>query len=346
MILYGERIGPAAAATLLRIATALRLGERPGAGLLMIPASANARGLREVGAVPDAAAGYAPLPEGSHPGRSAAQIAQGAVEGELTALYLLQTDPVRDLADSGLWRRAMGAAGLVVAHASVLTEGLREHANVIFPAESHAEKEGTVVHPDGRLQRLRTAIAHPGDVRPGWAVLAELADVCSVDVSGIRRAEDIYAAFAATVAVYDGITLEALAGHGVRWPERPAAAAMARSTDGPGLAGGIYTTPPAAGGGRLALGTYRPLFASPEVEISPALQYLVTAQHVELSPGDASDRGILDGEMVVVAQNGTRLEATAVVRSAVPAGSAFLADGIADSSANVLNEPLIEVRKP
>ena len=79
-------------------------------------------------------------------------IAQAAVDGELTALYLLQTDPLRDLPDRALWEQAMGAASLVVAHASVLTEGLREYANVIFPAESHAEKDGTVVHPDGRLQ--------------------------------------------------------------------------------------------------------------------------------------------------------------------------------------------------
>ena len=56
----------------------------------------------------------------------------------------------------------MHRAGLVVAHASVLTDGLREHANVIFPAESHAEKEGTVVHPDGRLQRLRDRDRAPG----------------------------------------------------------------------------------------------------------------------------------------------------------------------------------------
>ena len=57
----------------------------------------------------------------------------------------------------------------------MLTEGLREHADIIFPAESSAEKEGTVVHPDGRLQRLRTAIKHPGEVRAGWSVIAEVA---------------------------------------------------------------------------------------------------------------------------------------------------------------------------
>jgi hypothetical protein len=46
-----------------------------------------------------------------------------------------------------------------------------------------------------------------------------------------------------------------------------------------------------------------------------------------------------------VAQNGTRLAATALIRSSVPAGSAFLADGIAHDSANALTESLIEVTK-
>ena len=343
VILYGERIGAAAAAQLLGIARTLGLGDRAGAGLLMIPASTNARGLREVGAVPDAGPGYAALGDDAR-GRSAAEIARAAVDGEVTALYLMQTDPLRDLPDRALWQRAMGAAGVVVAHASVLTEGLREHANVIFPAESHAEKEGTVVHPDGRLQRLRVAIARPGDVRPGWSVIAEIADACGLAL-GVRRSADIFDAIVDAVPVYAGITLEEMAGHGIRWPERPGAIEMSLDPATVGVTR-LQATPPAATNGHLALGTYRPLFAAPEVEISPALQYLVSAQHLELSPDDARARGIGDGDDVVVAQNGTRLATTARIRSTIAPGSAFLAEGIAADAANALTEPLIEVLKP
>ena len=49
----------------------------------------------------------------------------------------------------------------MIAHSAFLTEGIRDHADVVFPAEVYAEKEGTLVHPDGRLQRLRPAIARP-----------------------------------------------------------------------------------------------------------------------------------------------------------------------------------------
>jgi NADH-quinone oxidoreductase subunit G len=347
VIVWSERIGAGAAATLRRIAERLALEDHAGAGLLELPAGSNGRGLREAGAVPDAGPGYAELPAS---GRGVAEIGAAADAGELTALYLLQTDPVRDQPDRALWERALHSAALVVAHASVLTEGLREHATVIFPAESHAEKEGTVVHPDGRLQRLRIAIAHPGEVRAGWAVLAELARRCGTDL-GVARSADAFEQLVASVPVYADLTLEGIGGEGVRWPQRPQAAPMGLGTSGP-VAGAFSAAspaaPPAASNGsqaRLRLGTYRPIWAWPEVEISPALKYLVPGQQLELSPHDAQRLGIAHGEQVVVAQNGTRLQAEATVRSSVPAGTAFMAEGLASQSANALTEPLIEVHK-
>jgi anaerobic selenocysteine-containing dehydrogenase len=74
------------------------------------------------------------------------------------------------------------------------------------------------------------------------------------------------------------------------------------------------------------------------------LQYLIARQQVELAPQDAERYGIDDGEEIVLSQNGTRLNGTARVRTGVPEGAAFLAEGIATDSANVLTEPLIVVQ--
>ena len=98
------------------------------------------------------------------------------------------------------------------------------------------------------------------------------------------------------------------------------------------------------GNGALRLGTYRPFWAAPEVEISPSLQFAIARQQLELSPEDAGRLGIAGGETVQVSQNGTRLEAKAVIRSGVPTGIAFLAEGIAADSANALTGTEIEVR--
>ena len=57
---------------------------------------------------------------------------------------------------------------------STFEDASTRHADVVLPAEAYAEKEGTVTHPDGRLQRLRPAVPRPGEVRPIWQVLVEL----------------------------------------------------------------------------------------------------------------------------------------------------------------------------
>ena len=353
VIVWGEGLGSDALWHLLRIAWDLGLAERDGAGLLEIPAGTNGRGLREAGVLPNAGPGYAGLTghaPGWRPGRGAAEIAQAAADGDITALYLLQTDPVREQPDRALWERALHSASLVVAHASVLTEGIAEHASVIFPAESHAEKEGTVVHPDGRLQRLRRAIAHPGQVRAGWSVIAEVAKLAGLD-TGVLTSGMAFKQLVEAVPFYEGLTLEEIAGHGVRWPAREQAAAMPDGLEPMEVAAAApgapsHDAPPAAANGHLRLGTYRPIWASPEVEISPALKFLFPGQRIELSLQDAERLGIADGETVSVSQNGTSLSATAAIRSGVSAGTAFLAEGIGSDSANVLTEPVIEVRKP
>ena len=350
VILWGERsLSEEALGTLLSIADRLRLDGRDGAGLLEIPAGANGRGLREAGAVPGTGPGYRDVAasEVTMPGRGGAEIARAVVDGEITALWLFQTDPIRDRSDRALWEQALHRAGLVVAHASVLTEGLAEHANVIFPAESYAEKEGTVVHPDGRLQRLRTAIAHPGSVRAGWSVIAEIARRAGLD-TGVLTSPMAFAQLVQAVPFYRGITLEAIAGRGVRWPELDVASELPAPASGqarharPAKSAAAI----ASSNGALRLGTYRSIWAAPEVEISPALKFTVARQQVELSPEDASRLGIGNGDAIDVAQNGTRLRGSAHVRSGVPAGTVFLADGIADESANALTERVVEVSKP
>jgi NADH-quinone oxidoreductase subunit G len=347
VILYGERLlsGPRAdhaARALLNVAGRLKLtGGREGAGLLCIPSGTNGRGLAEVGAVPTAAPGFA---EPALEGRNTAQIAGGAATGELTALYLLHTDPLRDLPHGALWRSALDHATTVIAHADFLTEGILEHATVVFPSESYAEKEGTITHPDGRLQRLRRSIAHQGDTQAEWAVLLELARRLGLelDAAGIGT---VTASVAAFVPFYAGITHDEIGGKGVRWQERTAASAFAFEVEtGPFE----LEPPPASPGradGRFLLGTFRSVWAAPEVEVSPALKFLHPRQRAELSPADAQRLNVLEGDRVVIGSNGSTVHATVALRDAMPPGSVFLQDAIAEDSASSLEGPLVEVRK-
>jgi NADH-quinone oxidoreductase subunit G len=279
-VLWGERLvsgprGAHAARALLEIAQRLDMAATDGAGLLEVPAGANGRGLREAGVLPNAGPGLSPAAvQGAH----AEAIARALADGELSALYLLQCDPVRELPGRELWQRALANAGTVIAHASFPTAAISEHADIVFPAESHAEKEGTIVHPDGRLQRLRPAIARPGSVRAGWQVLADVSQRLGTDL-GVTSAAVASRQLFDAVPFYAGLTLEEIGGRGVRWQERAAASAFpAPERDIPEpLQSGEDGTPGEHGGARedsSAPMGYRSLWDAPEVEFSPSLRFL------------------------------------------------------------------------
>jgi NADH-quinone oxidoreductase subunit G len=202
----------------------------------------------------------------------------------------------------------------------------------VFPAEAPAEREGTVTHPDGRVQRLRPAIGRPGEVRAGWWVISEIAKRAGHDPNIVTGAAASTRLFE-TVPVYNGLTLEGLAGHGVRWQTVDAASALPAGDAGPFDL--PAPPPPVSPNGHLRVGTFRPIWAGPEVEASPALKFLVPRRHAELSPQDAERLGLGDGEAVEVGD----VHATVAVRSAVPAGTVFVAAGLRDGE-------LVEVRKP
>jgi NADH-quinone oxidoreductase subunit G len=338
VILYGERLvsgprGEQAAHALLDLARRMELlGGREGAGLLCVPAGTNGRGLAEAGVLPNAGPGYAAVETS---GRDAAGMAAAANAGELTALYLLHCDPLVDLPGRDVWADALERATTVVAHAAFLTEGLSEHANVVFPAESYAEKEGTLTHPDGRVQRLRPAIGHPGDTRSEWSVIADVARRLDLDL-GVLTGAMASAQLFATVPFYAGLTLDDIGGKGVRWQTREAAATFPAAE--PAMPAFEMVPGAAPANGRLRLGTFRSIWNATEVRVSPALRFLHPKLRLEISPADAQRLELFQGDHVVVGSDGHTVDATVALRDTMPEGSVFL-------ETNALDGPLVEVRR-
>jgi NADH-quinone oxidoreductase subunit G len=316
VILWGERVahaerGVQGIEALLALAGALGIADKPESGLIEIPAGSNGRGLREVGCTPRLAPG---LQDADATGMSATEMATG----EHPALLLVHTDPVEERRERDEWLQALEDAGTVIAFSGFRTDALEQHADVVFPAEAHAEKEGTLTHPDGRLQRLRQAIGCPNEVRAAWWVLAELCERAGAGV-GAESPPALTEKVAEAVPFYAGITLDEIGGRGVRWQEREAASSLPAAEQSEEQ----LEAPPELAPG-LRLGVRPSLWGGPEVEHSPSLSFLAGQTRAELSPADAERLGIAPGDEVVVSVNGTSVRAPAAVRSAVNAGDVFL----------------------
>jgi NADH-quinone oxidoreductase subunit G len=360
VVVWGERIareGDAATAALLDLAAALDIEATEGSGLLEIPDFANARGLREAGCLPDAGPGLAETTAGM----STEQIRAALESGDLTGLVLFGVDPLRDFPDTKAWEAALTAADFVVSF-SMHENATTAKADVLFPLETHAEKDGTVTHPDGRLQRVRPSASRPGDIRPGWHVLSELSAALGHDM-GIDSQPTAFAALTEAVPFYSAISDTDIGGRGVRWQDGPGAAAVPRADGASGADSADATrrgseaasageddasrtvsaepTPDALprdadAGPKLALGTYRDLWAGPITELNPPLKFLQPQQRVEISLADAERLKLKHGEHVRVGQNGSSVEARVLIKERVPEGVCFLAEGVADGNANAL----------
>ncbi len=333
------------AASLLGLADVLGLDGMDGGGLYEIPLAANGRGLREVGCAEDFGPGFSGL---TARGRSAAEIKEALGAGEIEALILADVDPIRDFDDPEGWRAALTAADFTLS-ISMFDGPAAKASHVHLPAETHAEKEGTVTHPDGRLQRIRPSVPHPGAVRPVWQALTELSARLG-DETGAGTSGEVFEQLAAEVPFYSELTLDQIGGMGMRWQEVPAveggvgvpSAGTQRPPSEDPSAGSETSSAAAPDEGSpdpssaLRLGTYRDLWSSYVTEQNPALTFLAPDQTLELNPGDAERLGVQHGQRVEVSGGDNSLIATVALRERMLAGTAFLIEGTATHGANQL----------
>ena len=217
------------------------------------------------------------------------------MSGELKGLILFGVDPLRDFPDTDAWEEALTAADFVVSF-SMLENATTAKADVVFPLETHAEKDGTVTHPDGRLQRVRPSASRPGDIRPELAASSPSSPLALGHDTGIDSQPTAFAALTDAVPFYAGITDADIGGRGIRWQDRAAASdaagaparpsgadspdtqrgapAAARQPRGISRESRPASSPPAAAS---ALGTYRDLWAGPITELNPPLKFLAPA---------------------------------------------------------------------
>jgi NADH-quinone oxidoreductase subunit G len=194
IVLAGERPGVADAA--LEAATAV------GARFQYVTRRANDRGaliagvhpallpggrsMREVDAIEQV---WGPLMN-REPGRDTMGIVQACADREIDVLFLVGIDPLRDLPDAALVRRALDNVPVKVVQ-SLELGSLERYADAFLPATAFLEKEGHVTTWEGRGQRLRAIRGRDGISLADWEIFASMALACGGDL-GFETLEELH----------------------------------------------------------------------------------------------------------------------------------------------------------
>ena len=173
----------------LHLATA-QIG-KPGAGPFSLTGQPNAMGGREVGGLANLLSAHRDLANPAHraevaalwgvpdvpavPGKTAVEMFQAAADGEIRALWITCTNPAQSMPDQATVRRALERAEFVVVQEAFSTTATCAYADLLLPATSWGEKDGTVTNSERRISRVRPAIAAPGDTRHDWAAATDFA---------------------------------------------------------------------------------------------------------------------------------------------------------------------------
>jgi predicted molibdopterin-dependent oxidoreductase YjgC len=242
---------------------------------------------------------------------------EGLDSGEIRFLLLVGADPVRDVPDPRQAVLALDSAEYVVSIDLLLNDSNRE-ADVVLPAAGFAEKEGTVTNLEGRVQKVNVIAPIPGQGRPDWAILDDLAERAGRPI-GLATAESIAKEISEVASAYVGVTWDHL-----DWEARDGAVVPLSGTQAlnhipVALKGDSAPTAP------LLLHVARTLYDDGVMmRHTPMLRPLAPGPVAYLSPEDAKRAGAQDGHPVKVVTSHGEGEFSAVVDEGTPEGVVFV----------------------
>ena len=245
-------------------------------------------------------------------GRGVADAWAAAADGEATSpepigLLILSGDEAVVNPDV----RALAARAESVIAIASFRNPVAGWVDLVVPGTSYLERDGTLVNLEGRLQRLRRAVSPP--------FADELSIISAIGARfGVRippTAPELFAELSARI--YDGLEFG-------RVTER--APLPARTAAQPVPEPGPTPARPAEEQRGLEVLRYRPLFSGPAVERVPELQFQRPRPELELSPADASNKGIASGDLVRLRSGRASVQLTARINRELMPGVVRIAD--------------------
>ncbi len=286
------------------------------------------------------------------PGHTVTEIIPMAGKGEIKFLYIMGENPMLSDPDQKHVQEALEKLDFLVVQDIFLTE-TAQFADVVLPAASFAEKDGTSTNTERRVQRVRQAIPPVGQAKADWEILVEVMKRFGYNKS-YSNAGEIMEEIAAITPSYGGISYTRLENETLQWP--------CPTADHPGTRF-LHSDKFARG-----LGLFKPWEFKPSAEL-PCVDYplilttgrilyhyhtktmtgkvdglnnLFPESFVEINPATADKLGIQDGTKVTVATRRGKVQATAKLTDKLKESVIFMPFHFADGPANALTNPALD----
>ena len=334
---------------------------KPGAGVNPLRGQNNVQGACDLGALPNVFSGYQKVDDDelrakferawgvslpAKPGLTVVEMVNAAADGTLKGLYIMGENPMLSDPDINHVEKALKNLDFLVVQDIFLTE-TAQLADVVLPATSFAEKDGTFTNTERRVQRVHKAVAPPGQARVDWDITCDLARRMAYEMS-YPDAAAIEDEIAELTPIYGGITYDRLDKGALQWPcpdrEHPGTPYLhkGRFSRGLGKFHAVEFIPPKELPDEeypLVLTTGRILqhfHTGTMSRRTDVLDKLVSVGAIEMSPVDAERLGVADGEPVKVVSRRGEIQIAARVTERVMPGTLFLAFHFREAPANRL----------
>jgi formate dehydrogenase alpha subunit len=341
---------------------------KPGTGVNPLRGQNNVQGACDVGALPNVYPGYQAVSDQSirekfeaawncnlspDPGKTLTEIIPAAHEGKIKAIYLMGENPSLSDPDASHVREALKKLEFFVVQDIFLSE-TAQLADIVLPATSFAEKDGTFTNTERRVQRVRKAIEPIGNSRPDWLITCQIAQSMGAKGFDFNHPSQIMDEIADVTPSYGGINYSRLEEGGLQWP--------CPTEDHPGTPI-LHTELFSRGKGHFVPLEYKPPDELPDDEYPlvlttdrslfqfhtgtmtrkvRGLNVFRDEELVAINPRDAEALGINDGEIVRVISRRGEVTAKAQVTESSPAGTIAMTFHFAESPTNELTNPAFD----
>src|SRR5687768_2905789 len=371
MGLTQHRTGTDIVAALLNLILATGMIGRWGAAMIPIRGQNNVQGASDVGAIPMFYTDYQPVSDPAirrmfanawrvpeerlslKPGLKVTQIV--GADSPVRGMYIMGENPIisdPDVSHAEQWFRELE---FLAVHDLFLTETAR-YADVVLPGASFAEKDGTYVNTERRIQLARKAMEPPGSARGDLEIVRELTERCGLSAP-FASASEVMDEIALVTPSWRGVSHARLDGTGgLQYPvptsDHPGTAFLFDhdfpTPDGKGRFIGVEFLPPAElpdADFPFLLNTGRQMYhwhTGTMTRRSTALDAREPTPTVELSPADAEEMGVADGDEVIVTSRRSQIRISVRLSPRVARKQVFIPMHYREAAVNLLTNPALD----